>query len=467
MSLARTAPAPDSVSVIRLALTAAMGGLLFGYDSAVINGAVDAIRLQFEVGPGPLGFAVAAALIGAAIGAFFGGRIADKFGRIPVMKVAAVLFLISAIGSALAPEIISLVAFRILGGLGMGVASIIAPAYIAEVAPAHIRGRLGSLQQLAIVVGIFLSLLVNAILAGMAGGAAEDLWLGMPAWRWMLGIEALPCVLYLVGAYLIPESPRYLVARGRGEEAFEVLDSIKGMDDPKGRLARIEESLRSETEPSFRDLRGSVMGLKRIVWLGVALAALQQLVGINVIFYYSTTLWASVGFSESDSFAISVFTSVVNVVITIVAIVLIDKVGRRPLLIVGSGGMALTLGTMAYLFGTAPLVEGEPALGAVAGPVALVAANLFVMFFGVSWGPVMWVMLGEMFPNRIRGAALALAGLTQWVANWLVTVTFPALSDLSLGVAYGIYALFAVVSFVLVIKVMPETKGLELEDMTD
>ena len=393
--------------------------------------------------------------------------IADKFGRIPVMKVAAVLFLISAIGSALAPEIISLVAFRILGGLGMGVASIIAPAYIAEVAPAHIRGRLGSLQQLAIVVGIFLSLLVNAILAGMAGGAAEDLWLGMPAWRWMLGIEALPCVLYLVGAYLIPESPRYLVARGRGEEAFEVLDSIKGMDDPKGRLARIEESLRSETEPSFRDLRGSVMGLKRIVWLGVALAALQQLVGINVIFYYSTTLWASVGFSESDSFAISVFTSVVNVVITIVAIVLIDKVGRRPLLIVGSGGMALTLGTMAYLFGTAPLVEGEPALGAVAGPVALVAANLFVMFFGVSWGPVMWVMLGEMFPNRIRGAALALAGLTQWVANWLVTVTFPALSDLSLGVAYGIYALFAVVSFVLVIKVMPETKGLELEDMTD
>lgn len=209
------------------------------------------------------------------------------------------------------------------------------------------------------------------------------------------------------------------------------------------------------------------MGLKRIVWLGVALAALQQLVGINVIFYYSTTLWASVGFSESDSFAISVFTSVVNVVITIVAIVLIDKVGRRPLLIVGSGGMALTLGTMAYLFGTAPLVEGEPALGAVAGPVALVAANLFVMFFGVSWGPVMWVMLGEMFPNRIRGAALALAGLTQWVANWLVTVTFPALSDLSLGVAYGIYALFAVVSFVLVIKVMPETKGLELEDMTD
>ena len=467
MSPSRTAPSPNSVSVVRLALTAAMGGLLFGYDSAVINGAVDAIRQEFEVGPGPLGFAVAAALIGAAIGAFFGGRIADKFGRIPVMKVAAVLFLVSAIGSAVAPEIISLVAFRILGGLGMGVASIIAPAYIAEVAPAKSRGRLGSLQQLAIVVGIFLSLLVNAILARIAGGASEELWLGFAAWRWMLGVEALPCLLYLVGAYLIPESPRYLVGRGRGEEAVGVLASIKGVRDPEGQVARIKESLSSETEPSFRDLRGHVFGLKRVVWLGVAIAALQQFVGINVIFYYSTTLWASVGFSEADSFTISVFTSVVNVVVTLVAIALIDKVGRKPLLLVGSGGMALSLGTLAYLFGTAPLVNGEPALGDVAGPAALVAANLFVVFFGVSWGPVMWVMLGEMFPNRIRGAALAFAGLTQWAANWLVTVTFPALSALSLGVAYGLYALFAVVSLVIVGKFAPETKGMELEDMTD
>ena len=463
---ARTAP-PQSVSVLRLALTAAMGGLLFGYDSAVINGAVDAIRQQFQVGPGPLGFAVAAALIGAAIGAFFGGRIADKFGRIPVMKVAAVLFLVSAIGSALAPEIISLVAFRILGGLGMGVASIIAPAYIAEVAPAHIRGRLGSLQQLAIVVGIFLSLLINAVLAGVAGGASEQLWLGLPAWRWMLGIEALPCVLYLVGAYLIPESPRYLVSRGRSDQARAVLESIRGVTDAGARVARIEESLRSDTEPTFRDLRGPIAGLKRVVWLGIAIAALQQFVGINVIFYYSTTLWASVGFSESDSFAISVFTSIVNVVVTVIAIALIDKVGRKPLLLVGSAGMVLSLGTMAYLFGTAPIVNGEPALGDIAGPVALVAANLFVVFFGVSWGPVMWVMLGEMFPNRIRGAALAVAGLSQWGANWLVTVTFPALSAMSLGVAYGAYAFFALVSLLVVARFVPETKGVELEDMLD
>ena len=468
MTTTRTAPPPQSVSVLRLALTAAMGGLLFGYDSAVINGAVDAIREQFQVGPGPLGFAVAAALIGAAIGAFFGGRVADAFGRIPVMKVAAVLFLVSAIGSAVAPEIVSLVAFRILGGLGMGVASIIAPAYIAEVAPARIRGRLGSLQQLAIVVGIFLSLLVNAILAGIAGGAAETLWLGAPAWRWMLGIEVLPCLLYLVGAYLIPESPRYLVSRGRVAEAVGVLASIRGTVDPQGQVVRIEESLRRATAPSFRDLRGPVAGLKRVVWVGIAIAVLQQFVGINVIFYYSTTLWASVGFSESDSFAISVFTSIINVAVTIVAIALIDKVGRRPLLLIGSAGMALSLATLAVIFGTAPLsAAGQPVLGDVAGPVALVAANLFVVFFGVSWGPVMWVMLGEMFPNRIRGAALAVAGLAQWAANWAVTVTFPAMSEFSLGVAYGMYAFFALASLAIVARFVPETKGLELEDMTD
>ena len=350
----------------------------------------------------------------------------------------------------------------------MGVASIIAPAYIAEVAPAHIRGRLGSMQQLAIVVGIFLSLLINAVLANIAGGAAEVLWLGAPAWRWMLGIEALPCLLYLIGAFLIPESPRYLVSRGLADQATGVLASIRGVVDPEGQVARIKDSLRSETEPSFRDLRGPVAGLKRVVWVGIAIAVLQQFVGINVIFYYSTTLWGSVGFSESDSFMISVFTSVVNVVVTIVAIALIDKVGRKPLLLVGSAGMVLSLGTLAFLFGTAPLsAAGQPELGDIAGPVALVAANLFVVFFGVSWGPVMWVMLGEMFPNRIRGAALAIASLAQWAANWAVTVTFPALSDLSLGVAYGVYAFFALASLIIVARFVPETKGIELEDMLD
>ncbi len=235
-----------------------------------------------------------------------------------------------------------------------------------------------------------------------------------------------------------------------------------------GQLARIQESVRSETKPSLRDLRGPVMGLLPVVWVGLAIAVLQQFVGINVIFYYSNVLWESVGFSESDSFTISVATSIVNVAVTVVAIALIDRVGRKPLLLVGSAGMAVTLGTLAVIFGTASkvLVNGEltPQLTGAAGPIALVAANLFVVFFGgVSWGgPVMWVMLGEMFPNRIRGgAALALAGAAQWIANWLVTVTFPPLKEFNLGgVAYGgAYAVFAIISFIVVAKVVRETRG--------
>lgn len=458
-------------AVIRITTVAAFGGLLFGYDSAVINGAVSSIQSRFDVGPGPLGFAVAAALLGAAVGAFFGARIADRTGRILIMKIAALLFLASAIGCGLANDITTLVIFRVVGGIGVGVASVIAPAYIAEVSPAHLRGRLGSLQQMGIVLGIFLSLLIDALLAHWAGGAANELWLGLEAWRWMFLVMAIPAVMYGIGAFTIPESPRYLVSRGRDDEARSVLTSIHGDQVAEERVARIRETINKEHKPRFSDLRGSLGGLKPIVWVGIGLAALQQFVGINVIFYYSNVLWESVGFSESDSFVISVATSVTNVLVTIVAIFLVDKVGRRPLLLIGSTGMAASLATLAIVFATASkvMVDGQltPELGPVAGPVALIAANLFVIFFGVSWGPLMWVLLGEMFPNRIRGAALAVAGAVQWIANWAVTVTFPALSNFSLGLAYGIYAFFAVVSLIFTIKMVSETKGVELEDMHD
>ncbi len=358
-----------------------------------------------------------------------------------------------------------------IGGVGVGVASVIAPAYIAEVSPAHLRGRLGSLQQMGIVLGIFLSLLIDALLANWAGGAANELWLGLEAWRWMFLVMAIPAIMYGIGAFTIPESPRYLVSRGRENEARSVLTSIHGDRVAEERVARIRETINKEHTPRLADLRGSLGGLKPIVWVGIGLAALQQFVGINVIFYYSNVLWESVGFSESDSFVISVATSVTNVLVTIVAIFLVDKVGRRPLLLVGSTGMAVSLATLAVIFATASkvMVDGQltPALGPVAGPVALIAANLFVIFFGVSWGPLMWVLLGEMFPNRIRGAALAVAGAVQWIANWAVTVTFPSLSNFSLGLAYGIYAFFAVVSLIFTIKMVSETKGVELEDMHD
>ena len=449
---------------VRIASVAALGGLLFGYDSAVINGAVQAIQDDFGINNASLGFAVASALLGAAAGAMTAGRIADRLGRLSVMRIAALFFLVSAIGTGLAPNVWVVVLFRIVGGIGVGIASVIAPAYIAETSPPRIRGRLGSLQQLAIVSGIFLSLAIDYVLAHIAGGSREQLWLGLEAWRWMFLLMAVPAIMYGLLAFTIPESPRYLVATYRIPEARKVLSMLLGEKNLEITITRIQETLKAEKPPSWRDLRKPTGGLYGIVWVGVGLSVFQQFVGINVIFYYSNVLWEAVGFKESSSFTITVITSIVNILTTLVAIALIDKVGRKPLLLIGSTGMAITLATMAIIFQSAQLIDGKPHLGDVAGPIALVAANLFVVAFGMSWGPVVWVLLGEMFPNRIRAAALGLAAAAQWAANWAITVSFPQLRDV-LGVAYGFYALCAVLSFIFVWRWVEETKGKTLEDM--
>ena len=449
---------------VRIASVAALGGLLFGYDSAVINGAVQAIQDDFGINNASLGFAVASALLGAAAGAMTAGRIADRLGRLSVMRIAALFFLVSAIGTGLAPNVWVVVLFRIVGGIGVGIASVIAPAYIAETSPPRIRGRLGSLQQLAIVSGIFLSLAIDYVLAHIAGGSREQLWLGLEAWRWMFLLMAVPAIMYGLLAFTIPESPRYLVATYRIPEARKVLSMLLGEKNLEITITRIQETLKAEKPPSWRDLRKPTGGLYGIVWVGVGLSVFQQFVGINVIFYYSNVLWEAVGFKESSSFTITVITSIVNILTTLIAIALIDKVGRKPLLLIGSTGMAITLATMAIIFQSAQLIDGKPHLGDVAGPIALVAANLFVVAFGMSWGPVVWVLLGEMFPNRIRAAALGLAAAAQWAANWAITVSFPQLRDV-LGVAYGFYALCAVLSFIFVWRWVEETKGKTLEDM--
>jgi sugar porter (SP) family MFS transporter len=451
--------------VVRIASVAALGGLLFGYDSAVINGAVSAVKDHFQIDQLTLGIAVAAALIGAALGAVVAGRLADKIGRLSVMKIAAVLFLISAFGTGLAVNIWMFGLFRVVGGIGVGVASVIAPAYIAETSPPRIRGRLGSLQQLAIVTGIFVSLAIDALLAHLAGGAREELWLGLEAWRWMFIIMAVPAILYGGLAFTIPESPRYLVATFQIPEARKVLSTLLGEKNLEITITRIQESLKAEKPPSWADLRKPTGGIYGIVWVGVFLSVFQQFVGINVIFYYSNVLWEAAGLDESQAFKITVITSVTNIVTTLIAIALIDKIGRKPLLLIGSVGMAITLGAMAVIFGTAPLVDGAPHPEGAALWIALIAANLFVVSFGMSWGPVVWVLLGEMFPNRIRGAALGLAAAAQWIANCLITASFPALGDFSLGVAYGFYAICAVLSFVFVWRWVEETKGKHLEDM--
>ncbi|AEG44627.1 sugar porter family MFS transporter [Isoptericola variabilis] len=455
--------------VIQLASVAALGGFLFGFDTAVINGAVTPMREEFGMGSGLTGFVVSSALLGCMLGAYFAGRLADKIGRIRVMVLASGAFTISAIGSTIAVGPADMIVWRVLGGLGVGAASVIAPAYIAEIAPASIRGRLGSLQQLAIVVGIFVALLSDYAIAAAAGGAAEELLLGLAAWRWMFFAEVIPAVAYGILALTIPESPRFLMHKGEERKAREVLSQVlaRGIDL---RISEIRRTILRDHDTRLSDLRRPSGGLLPIVWIGIALSVFQQFVGINVIFYYSSTLWQSVGFSEEDALLQTVITSITNIVVTLVAIALIDKIGRRRLLMIGSAGMFVTLGTMAVVFSQARLVPGddgqlEPVLEGAAGPLALVAANLFVVFFGMSWGPAVWVLLGEMFNNKIRGTALGIAAAAQWLANFGISTTFPSMADVGLWFAYGFYTLAALASFFFVLRFVPETKGKELEDM--
>jgi MFS transporter, SP family, sugar:H+ symporter len=454
------------LSAVRFASVAAIGGLFFGYDISVTNRAVKALQVTFHIGNTVLGFAAASAVMGAAVGAVLAGRIADRIGRLTMMKLAAASFIVSGFGSGLATSIWMFVVFHTIGGIGIGLSSVAAPAYIAEIAPPRYRGRLGSLQQLAIVSGIFGALALTWLPFHLAGGSSRQLWLGLAAWRWTYLSELIPALLYFALIFTIPESPRYLVAKQRLSEARQVLSALLGDRHVEPTISRIADTREQERPQSWRDLRKPSGGLYSIVWVGLGVAIFQQFVGINVIFYYSDVLWEAVGFGEKSSFTIALVTTGVNVLITFVAIALIDRLGRRPLLLAGSAGMALTLATMTVVLATASVFNGQPQLNGASGVIALVASDLFVIAFGVSWGPALWVLLGEMFPNRIRSAALGLASGVQWMANWIIVVTFPALRH-ALGLAYGFYTLCAVLSLVFVWRWVKETNGVSLEDMPD
>ncbi len=457
--------------VIRLASTAAMGGFLFGFDSAVINGANTAIAETFGLGSGVMAFVVSIALIGSAIGAWFAGQLADAFGRRRVMLIAALLFAASAVGTAFPPNVEILMLWRLIGGAGIGVASVVAPMYIAEIAPAQLRGRLGSLQQLAIVLGIFATGVSNYLILQAAGSSTSEWLLGIEAWRWMFLVMLIPASVYFLMAWRIPESPRYLVEMGRLDEARTVLESVF-TSDQSAKVLEIQRSMAGAKKSSFGDLRGRRFGLLPIVWVGIILSALQQFVGINAVFYYSNLIWESVGFSQDQAFLTSMITNAVNVGTTILAIMLIDRIGRKRLLLIGSSGMVVTLSLLTFIFGTAPQVANstggtEPSLVGMSATIAVLAFNVYVFFFGMSWGPVVWVLLGEMFPNRIRAAALAVAASAQWIANFVVSTSFPPVAARSLTIAYGVFTLFAIASVFFVRSKIPETMGRTLEEISE
>ena len=412
------------VFIILITLVATIGGFLFGYDSGVINGTVDGLRQAFHSNSIGTGFNVACMLLGCAVGAFIAGWLADKLGRRTILIVASLCFSVSALGAGIAADSGQFIFFRVLGGLAVGAASVLAPAYISEVTPAKYRGTLSSIQQIAIITGLTASFTSNYFLARIAGGSTHVLAFGFEAWRWMFWVMILPSITFFFSLLFIPESPRFLVASRKKEKALTVLTKLMG-NEAQAKVDEIDASLVSDHHrPRLTDILDSKTIVRPIVWVGIGLATFQQLVGINIIFYYGAVLWRSAGFTENNALLINVIS------------------------------------------GTAIMHNGTLELTGKTGPIALVAANLYVMFFNVSWGPVMWVMLGEMFPNQLRGSGMAVSGLAQWTSNFGITMTFPLLlTSIGLGGAYGLYAICAVISIFFILKFVHETKGKELEEM--
>jgi MFS transporter, SP family, sugar:H+ symporter len=453
---------------------ATIGGFLFGYDSGAVNGTQDGLTQAFHLIPGSfsprngLGFTVASLLIGCFIGAFFAGRLADLIGRRNTMMLAAALFLVGALVQGAAPSQIVFVIARICGGMAVGAASVLSPAYISEVAPAEIRGRLTTVQQIMIITGLTAAFVVNYFLAKSAGLSTQKFWGGIDAWRWMFLMQALPAAIFLVALFMIPESPRYLVSKGHDDRAESVLTSLFGADVARSKLKEIRATFAEDHRPRLSDIKSPSGGIRKVVWAGIMLAAFQQFVGINVIFYYGATLWQLAGFTERQSLAINIVSGAVSIAACFVTIAVIDKIGRKPILLIGSAGMAVTLFAMVYAFSHGSLdPKGNLVLSKDLGTLAVVAANLYVIFFNFSWGPVMWVMLGEMFPNQIRGSALAVSGFVQWFANFLISFSFPVMAaKLGLTISYTFYGVCAVISFFLVKSLVHETRGVELEQMS-
>ena len=425
-----------------------LGGLLFGYDTGVISGAILFISQELRLTPFLEGLVVASLLLGAAVGAASAGPLSDRLGRRNLVIVAAILFTIGAIGAALSPNVAVLVLFRVVLGLAVGTAALVVPLYLSEIAPTEIRGAISSLNQLNIVVGILLAFIVNALLAN-----AE-------AWRWMLGLAAIPSLVLLIGMFFLPETPRWLVSQDRDEDARDVLRRSRNEEETEKEIRDIRE-VEEQEEGGLRELTASWVRPALIVAVG--LAVFQQIIGINTIIYYAPTTLTNVGYGAAAAIYANLIIGVVNVLMTLVAIWIIDRVGRKPLLLVGLVGMVASL----TILGLSTLLLSEPSspTDAVAVITLLCLAG-FIISFAATWGPTVWVMLPEVLPLRIRGTAMGVAIFLHWIANFLVSQTFPSLlASLGPGPVFLGYAVIGVVAFVFVSAFVTETKGRSLEEI--
>jgi len=445
---------------IRVALTVALGGFLMGFDASVISGVVTFIEPEFNLSKIELGWSVASLTLTATLAMMVSGPLSDRLGRRPVLKIAAVLFAISAVASAVAPSFITLVAARMLGGFGVGAALIIAPMYIAEIAPATMRGRMVSFNQLNIVIGISAAFFTNYLILRLGQSDlawAEALRLGEWNWRWMLAVEVLPAIFYFVALLAVPESPRWLVMNGKDEDARRVLEKVTDGAQAERDIEAVKASLHAEQSTERASLRELFRPRMRLVLvIGISVAVLQQVTGINSVFFYAPMIFEQSGIGTDASFMQAVLVGLVNLVFTVLAILFIDRLGRRPLLGAGLTGIAVCMLLLSYGFASAEMNS----------TIILVGILGFVASFAISLGPVMWVLFSELFPNRIRGLAISFVGLINSAVSFSVQLIFPwELQNLGNSLTFLIYGLFAIVGLILLMRLLPETKGKSLEEL--
>lgn len=440
--------------VFMVTLVAALGGLLFGYDTGVINGAIGPLKAHFQLDDVREGWAMGCALLGCALGAAGAGPMCDRFGRKKALVVSAILFFISAVGTAVPRTLTTFILYRILGGLGVGAASIISPMYIAEISPARIRGRMVSINQFAIVSGFLVVYFVNYFIA-LQG---DEAWNERLGWRWMFGSETLPALGLMILSFIVPESPRWLMKQGRADEAMHILTRVNGAAYAQAELVEIREALSHESG-SLRQLFSP--GMRIVLVIGIVLAVLQQVTGINVFLYFGTEIFKKMGSATNAALLQTIVVGVVNLTFTVVAIRTVDRIGRKPLMMIGSAGMGVSLAAMglaAYLQST--------------GLWMLLFILGYIACFALSVGPVTWVILSEIFPTRIRGRAMAVATVCLWIANYLVSQTFPMMDQnpwlvetFHRGFPFWLYGAFCVVLLLCVWWLVPETKGKSLEQI--